>query len=614
MDAVVEHDATINPGNSGGPLVTTDGQLVGVNYASSPQYSQYFAIARNEAQAVIEKLSAGNDVSSIGVNGTAVMDDFGLSGIWVASVESGSPAERAGVRGGDILTMMEGINLATDGTMADYCDILRSHHPDDTLNIQVIRYDTEEVLEGQINGNELALAFSFAQEFGGDVPEVPTGGSYSDYVRVVDDTGALEMEVPAEWDEIDGSIWEDDGEILGAAIVAADDLDDFNQYYDTPGVVFLASASLASTGDSAELLDLFDFSDDCSYEGRYEYEDPLYAGYYDLYDGCLGEEVIMVVLVAMPPDQSFATVLAVQAITEADLDAADRILDTFIVVGDLPDASAGGPGGTGIASLTVYNLTGDSIWYIYISPSTSDSWGADWLGDEVLLDGDSITFYLDEGMYDLAAEDSNGNIIAEEYEVYLSGDMDWTLSEESGGTSILTLVNNSGVDVCYVLISPSTSDSWGDDWLGADIIPAGDYYYFFVPTDEAYYDLQALDCDYNVLDEVYDVDMSTDVEWEVGAVAPQPPPGGYAPLGFEVTFNSWPKGQDGIWFIEFTFDAWGGDGNYTYYALDQYFYTNVFQITYGCQSNFAGEIGVISGDGQNVKIDQWIDRPTSGCN
>jgi serine protease Do len=49
LDSVLEHDARINPGNSGGPLVNDSGKIVGVNYASSPMFSQYFAISRDVA-------------------------------------------------------------------------------------------------------------------------------------------------------------------------------------------------------------------------------------------------------------------------------------------------------------------------------------------------------------------------------------------------------------------------------------------------------------------------------------------------------------------------------------------------------------------------------------
>ncbi|MEE9188574.1 MAG: PDZ domain-containing protein, partial [Anaerolineales bacterium] len=72
--------------------------------------------------------------------------------IWVYSVETGSPADKAGIEGGDIITMVESLILASDGTMSDYCDVLRSHDSDDTLDIEVLRYATGEVLTGQLNG------------------------------------------------------------------------------------------------------------------------------------------------------------------------------------------------------------------------------------------------------------------------------------------------------------------------------------------------------------------------------------------------------------------------------------------------------------------------------
>ncbi len=162
LDYVLGHDATINPGNSGGPLISGDGKVVGINYSSLASANQYFAIDEKTAKPVVDELSAGKDIDSIGINGTAVKSNDGtFSGIWVASVKSGSPADKSGIKAGDILYQLEGLVLATDGTMKDYCSILRTHKPDDTLSLSVIRYASGELLEGQLNGRELAVTKKF---------------------------------------------------------------------------------------------------------------------------------------------------------------------------------------------------------------------------------------------------------------------------------------------------------------------------------------------------------------------------------------------------------------------------------------------------------------------
>lgn len=153
VEEVLEHDATIRPGNSGGPLITDDGQVLGVNYAGFTG-GPYYAIGGAEALAVIDSLRDGENVTSLGLNGRAVKTDS-VSGIWASSIASGSPLDSAGLKPGDFITRLEGLEMATDGTMADYCQILRSRDADAVLNIQVYRPATEELLEGQVNGRPL---------------------------------------------------------------------------------------------------------------------------------------------------------------------------------------------------------------------------------------------------------------------------------------------------------------------------------------------------------------------------------------------------------------------------------------------------------------------------
>ena len=345
VDYVVEHTALTNPGNSGGPVVTEDGKVVGIHYAGNADTQQHFAIARAEALPVIEQLQAETNVHSIGVNGQAVVGED-LSGIWVSSVESGSPADQAGMQGGDILTKMEGLVLATDGTMADYCDILRTHNREDTLSIEVLRFATQEVLEGQLNGRELAQKFSFAQQVesggqGGDGGQGGgTGGSatYSSYVQVTDDSEALTMAIPAEWDDSSGDAWTIDDQIVGGAIRAAGDLQAFYETWSEPGVFFGASRVLAQTMNEQSMLDhdANDFSGDCTYEGRDKYQDAVYTGLYDHYTNCGGVGTTLIVLSAVPENRGFLILLQIQVVSQADLEALDKILSSFEVIGTLP--------------------------------------------------------------------------------------------------------------------------------------------------------------------------------------------------------------------------------------------------------------------------------------
>jgi hypothetical protein len=131
------------------------------------------------AALIVEELRSGVEFKSIGVNGQAVTNDGGsITGIWVVSVKPDSPAEQAGLQPGDIITRMEKLNLASDGTIALYCDILSSHNEGDTLSIRVLRRTTGEILEGEIYGQKLSVT-----EGGEVTAEITPSGSGNDIVN-----------------------------------------------------------------------------------------------------------------------------------------------------------------------------------------------------------------------------------------------------------------------------------------------------------------------------------------------------------------------------------------------------------------------------------------------
>ena len=442
IDSVIEHDATINPGNSGGPLVTADGKVVGINYAGSDS-NQYFAIARAEALPVIARLLQDQDVDSIGINGTALVTNDS-SGIWVSSVQSGSPADKAGLKAGDLIVAMEGLTLATDGTMADYCDVLRTHSPGDTLSLEVVRASTEEYLEGQVNGRPLEPSFSFAQTLGGDVAPSTSGAGGTaapayEYTTLTDVENAIQLEVPTTWDDTDGSTWVFDDEVVGSALSASPNYDDFLNTYDTPGVFFGASEVLTERFTVDSLLDRFKGNNDgldCTYEGRDSYEDALYTGQYDYYSDCGDIGSTIIDLVAEPEDQSFLMWLNIQIVDDNDLDALDHLLNSFEVIGDLPSAN----GSTAVPTPAVAEEDIDPSWFpptgqasvVLINDATEDITVAIADQEYAIASLDQLVITLDPGTYDYTATDprfdpydSTCEVEADAIYRWYSDDSDW---------------------------------------------------------------------------------------------------------------------------------------------------------------------------------------------
>jgi S1-C subfamily serine protease len=124
MDDIIQTDAALNPGNSGGPLVNARGEVIGVSTAVIlPAQGLCFATGINTAKFVAGKLIRDRRIRRgyIGVAGQNVPIHRRIvrfyrlpaeSGILVASVEEDSPAQRAGLKEGDIIVAFEGQAVA----------------------------------------------------------------------------------------------------------------------------------------------------------------------------------------------------------------------------------------------------------------------------------------------------------------------------------------------------------------------------------------------------------------------------------------------------------------------------------------------------------------------
>ncbi|HSS09963.1 MAG TPA: trypsin-like peptidase domain-containing protein, partial [Acidimicrobiales bacterium] len=148
---LIQTDAAINPGNSGGPLVSADGQVVGMNtlviqQANSQEAAQNlgFAIPVNNVKPLLDDLHRGvrKAQAYLGVTVTTLTPDlaqrFGITadhGAIIADQPSG-PAAAAGLQQADVIVNFDGTDISSDAALVS---LIRAHHPGDKVTLTYVR-------------------------------------------------------------------------------------------------------------------------------------------------------------------------------------------------------------------------------------------------------------------------------------------------------------------------------------------------------------------------------------------------------------------------------------------------------------------------------------------
>ncbi|MBI3980434.1 trypsin-like peptidase domain-containing protein [Candidatus Microgenomates bacterium] len=150
LDDLIQTDAAINPGNSGGPLLNSGGQVVGVNVAVSAQGQNIgFAIPIDTVKEVVQNFNETGKFSRpyLGIRYSQISKQAALlnevpEGAYIREVMSDSPAEKAGLQVGDIISKIDNVSLnEKNGGLSQ---IISKKKVGDTINLTVFR-DGKEI-------------------------------------------------------------------------------------------------------------------------------------------------------------------------------------------------------------------------------------------------------------------------------------------------------------------------------------------------------------------------------------------------------------------------------------------------------------------------------------
>jgi putative serine protease PepD len=135
----IQTDAPINHGNSGGPLIDMLGRVIGVNTQiqsdSGGSDGVGFAIPSNTVEKIVSQVAAGKTVQHAYL-GISVSTSTSPAGALLADVVSGTPADRAGLQRGDVITKLDGKTIESGD---DLSGVIDGKNPGDELTVTYVR-------------------------------------------------------------------------------------------------------------------------------------------------------------------------------------------------------------------------------------------------------------------------------------------------------------------------------------------------------------------------------------------------------------------------------------------------------------------------------------------
>jgi len=164
-DDFIQTDASINPGNSGGPLINMQAEVIGINtMIIAGGQGIGFAIPVDQVKGIIAQLKSDGEVTRgwLGVTIQDLKGDLaeyygveGKSGVMVADVVPGDPADKAGVKPKDIITKVNGKKIITS---RDLTNLAAKLGVGDTASLTILRDGKQKTLEVKIGKRPLTMA------------------------------------------------------------------------------------------------------------------------------------------------------------------------------------------------------------------------------------------------------------------------------------------------------------------------------------------------------------------------------------------------------------------------------------------------------------------------